>query len=124
MRYDNTKPRRTGLGYFSTDASLVNADGRTKVGKTLNSIRDALLEHMGEPTVMERAIIDMLAIKLLRLQLGAQRAIDNPDKPDNAHWLSWAESARRDIALLGLSPKEADGIIDPLEYARQREAAE
>ncbi len=115
--------RRENLGQYSTNASLASADGRTKLGKTMATFRDALIEHVGgNPSAPEMLIINAAVTKAVRLQLGQEKALRDATEQDSHNWLAWSESLRRDLIALGLESRK-DAPIDLRDYIREREAS-
>lgn len=107
--FDETrrKPKRNRISPYSPLASL---DGRSKEAQLLRKIRTELIAHVGgNPSAVERALIERAAILSLRLaQLDAKIAAGTAfGRHDNDHYLAWSNGLGRTLARLGLKPASA-----------------
>ena len=102
MKTRNVRPhtRRYRLG---------NLDRRTSESKLLEQFRDELIIHCGgEPSIVQRTIIERAAWLRLRLALlDGKIATGAFSEPDSRCYLGWANTLSRLLLRLGVSPTAA-----------------
>ena len=97
------------VGGFSTLNRIMKADGRTHIAKLLKEVRASLAEHLGgAPTAAEAILVHSVSIKVVRLALLDERVLSDLES-DKHQWLSWSNSVRRDLEVLGLRPEGKGG---------------
>ena len=88
------------VGPRSRADSILAVDGRSDIGRLLRAVRCELADHLGgEPTLPQRLLIELIAVKVVRLKLQLERGFS---EGDSERLLSWQNSLRRDLESLGL----------------------
>jgi len=117
---------KNGMSHGSYQ-SLDRVDGRTREAKILHEVEAALVTALGgDPSPQETIMIQRISVKSLRCFLseceilkcssdGQRRARLEQD------YLSWANSLRADLSLLGLA-RRAKSVMDLPTYIAQKEA--
>src|SRR5271166_1664235 len=94
------KKRRGLIRAYSTAIKTTAAiDGRTKEGRVLIAVRNALIAHVGgNPTAPQRALIERCAMLQLRLTALDQRIIDGSfTEYDAKTYLAFSNSLTRSL---------------------------
>jgi len=88
---------------------LAKLDQRTKEARLVRETRAALTEHVGEPSVVQAAIIDQLVQLRLRLAKMDRRFAETGDQTEGGSkmYLAWANSYSRLMFRLGIDGAKA-----------------
>ena len=120
---------RGGLGPYSRlidrGAIGTSIDGRSREGRFLRAYEAMLLEHIGgNPSIVQRALIQRAARLALHLELMDERALAHGapfTTHDHLHYVSWSNAIARLLGRLGLQPATA-APMDATEYIRMLDA--
>jgi hypothetical protein len=86
--------------------TLGELDLRTAEGRYAKGIRKALIEHVGgSPTPAQQLLIGLVALKCLRMEMMVFKILSDEqiESGDDGKFLSWANSVRRDLEVLGVA---------------------
>jgi len=75
-------------------------DGRTRLGRTVKGIKDALREYKGEPTIVSEMLIHRIVFKAVRLTLHEISVLKDPSIVESDAYLPMANSLRLDLQAL------------------------
>ncbi len=102
-------------------------DGRTREAKAIHQIQAELVTALGgDPTPQQTILLQRIAVKSLRCFLSEVEILkcnsDGQKRERLEHdYLSWSNSLRADLSLLGLG-RQARPIMDLPEYIREKDA--
>ena len=94
------------VGRYSRGTALVHLDGRTREGRFARAVQSELVEHVGgSPSAPQQLLIRLASLKALRLALMTQHVLTDQSisERDDQQFLSWANSLRRDLDVLGIA---------------------
>ena len=95
------------LGPRSTLLRRGSIDGRSREGKFLREYEARLLDHVGDPSPTQAALIRQLAMLALRIEL--MNLKDGPtgilSADDGKRYLAWSNSLVRGLTALGLDKR-------------------
>lgn len=95
------------IGSHSKIGAIDLLDRRTREGKFALAVREELTRHVGgEPSAPEQILIQLAAVKALRLALMTDRILQ-PKAIKDGHderYLAWSGALRRDLEALGIKP--------------------
>lgn len=96
-------------------------DGRTTLAQSLDRIKADLTSSLGEPSVQELAIIELVSVKILRASLLAAELLKNGDASARVSqdFLRWSREIRSDLVALGLERKTKP-VVDLAAYCAQK----
>jgi hypothetical protein len=99
--------RRKGqcVGVYSCNTTLANLDKRSWYGRLIRQVRQDLTDHIGgNPTPVQRMLIERASMLQLRVAMLDQKIIDGEilTVMDNNQYLAWSNSLVRTLAQLGL----------------------
>ena len=99
---------------------LQRVDRRTTEGKIIKHIEAELATAMGAPTPQEILLIQRVAVKALKCHLAERHFLGNNGNTARLEkdYLSWTNSLRADLQLLGLARK-AKPVQDLNTYLKQ-----
>ena len=96
------------LGAYSKEIVLARPDRRTKEGRLLKQMRQALIAHLGGESRLSApalALIERAAMLQLRCAVLDQKVLDGSfSEYDAKTYLAFSNSLRRTLAALGLQP--------------------
>ena len=100
------------LGPYSKQIVLGRADGRTKQGRLVKSMRRELLAHLGGAggvTPMQRALIERACMLQLRVATLDERLLDGDSftEYDSKTYLAFSNSLTRTLTALGIERSAA-----------------
>lgn len=75
-------------------------DGRTRLGRTIRGIKDALREYKGESSIVSEMLIDRIVYKAIRLCLYEVNVLKDPNMVESDAYLPMANSLRLDLQAL------------------------
>jgi hypothetical protein len=101
------KPRRIGI--FSSQPTFAKVDKRTHEYAYMAFVRRDLTEHIGEPSVTQKMLIERAAILSLRLaKLDAKILDDAPfTQHDTNYMIAWQNALTRVLVALGIHGQAA-----------------
>jgi hypothetical protein len=111
---------------------LARTDMRSKEGRLLKSMRQALIKHLGGETRLtppKRVLVERASMLQLRLSALDRRIIEGGfTEFDAKEYLAWSNSLTRTLVALGLEPTTAAATPDPMtrlaeQVRREREHA-
>lgn len=94
------------LGPFSRQSRLYLIDGRRAEAKLLNEIRAELTAHVGgNPSAVQRRLIERAALIHLRLHLMDQQTLSDPvmGERNSRYYLAWSGAYTRLLVQLGIN---------------------
>jgi hypothetical protein len=96
-------------GAYSKDIVLARPDGRSRQGRLLHQMREALTAHLGGSlSAPQRAMVERAAMLQLRCATLDQKIIDGTfTEYDAKTYLAWSNSLTRTLTALGLKPAAA-----------------
>ena len=99
---------------------LQRVDGRTAEGKIIQHIEAELATALGVPTPQEILLIQRIAVKSLKIHLAERHFLANSGNTARLEkdYLSWTNSLRADLQLLGLQ-RRAKPVKDLQDYLQQ-----
>ena len=104
-------------GPYSKEIVLAQPDGRTREGRLLVQMRNALFDHFGgedKLTPIQRVLIERSAMLQLRLATLDERIVDGGfTEYDSKTYLAWSNSLTRTLVMLGLDPKKPPSSQQP-----------
>jgi hypothetical protein len=111
--FNGARGRRKGqgLGVYSCNTSLLRLDKRSREYRLMRQVRDDLTDHIGgQPTAVQRMLIERAVILSLRLALLDQKIVDGRllTTMDNNQYLAWSNSLVRTLRELGVKPPNTD----------------
>lgn len=115
--------RRKKPGPFSRDQALVDVDRRTRAGRVMRSVREELLDQIGDASAAQRILIQAASIKATRLALLQDSLLTGaaPSEGSEHHALAWLNSLRLDLQALGLE-RRATKTLDLNAYLKAQSA--
>ena len=93
------------LGVYSRPTALARLDMRSAEGRLLSRVRADLTAHVGgNPSAVQRALIDQIAMLQLHIAMMDARALRNGrlSERDGRQYLAWSNSAARLLRQLGM----------------------
>lgn len=110
-------------------------DKRSSAAVAIRCLREAIAQDMGASDfaslgIKEQVLVEMVSAKVAVLQVMMAYALGQDGlisehghlrAPLSKHWLTWSESARRDLERLGI-PKREKNVLDLSTYVSQRYA--
>ena len=98
------------LGAYSKEIVLARPDRRTREARLLKQMRQELSQHLGgNPTPMQRALIERAAMLQLRCAKFDEKIIDGTfSEYDSKVFLAFSNSLTRTMKALGLEPAAAN----------------
>jgi hypothetical protein len=93
---------------------MAQIDQRSKIAKTINNIRDRLIEHVGgHPDVKQSLLIDQCAWMIFRLSLKQGKMLTTDlTLHDDLYYLSWVNTLCRVLKQLKPPDDSADADLD------------
>ena len=90
----------------------------------LRDVEASLVTHVGgNPSAAEAILIRAAALKVVRLNLLADKMMEGEEVAGDAHGvLAWSNGLRRDLEVLGLRPRARDAMEDLTSYLAGRPA--
>jgi len=79
---------------------LKDVDHRTKLGRSLKSLKNHLREYVGNPNPATELLIQRIAYKAIKLGLYESSALADLQNSESAQYLPLSESMRRDLLTL------------------------
>jgi len=107
--------------------SLDRVDGRTREAKILHEVEAALVTDLGgDPSAQEVILLQRVAVKSLRCFLSEREILKHTGDGQRRQrleqdYISWSNSLRSDLALLGLE-RRAKSVMDLTTYIASQEA--
>jgi hypothetical protein len=97
------------IGPYSKPCVLAKIDQRTKEARLLRETRASLAARVGNPSVVQAALIERAAWLTLRLaQLDAKMTEGGAfSDHDNRAYMAWSNGLTRTLARLGMQPAAA-----------------
>ena len=107
-RPKKTRRRPHRLGPYSSVGALAGLDGRTWEYLYVKKCRRELEEHIGgEPTTVQRKLIERASWLMLRLSMMDRRLAEDGGKRftrnDSTQYLAWSNGLSRTLVLLDLT---------------------
>ena len=98
------------IGPHSRPHTLARVDGRTRQAAVLNRVRNQLTEHIGNPNIVEKMMIERCAWLAVRLAMLDRKIESGKDLTlvDSNTYLAWHNSFVRTLSRLGIRPVNAD----------------
>jgi hypothetical protein len=117
----HTRPIKSGLW---SDLRGLHVDGRSRLGRWMNKLRNELARHVGgeksQPTVCESILIEQIVIKTLKSHLYHVGLFRDKAFGSRDHALAIQNSIRLDLMALGLQ-KRASKVYDLEEYLKTKQ---
>jgi hypothetical protein len=118
------------LGAYSKEIVLARPDMRSREGRLLKQMREALVAHLGGEarlTAPQRAILERCVMLQLRVAALDQKIVDGTfSEYDSKVYLAFSNSLTRSLTALGLepAPRQATGrtLADLRREAREAAA--
>ena len=100
--------------------NLTALDGRTKEARIIAEVEAALVNSLGgDPSPQQCLLIQRIAVKSLRCYLSEREFLRNRSQSRlETDYLSWANSLRADLQLLGLE-RRAKPVVDLHDYTKE-----
>ena len=107
------------LSVYSRPSALAKLDLRSAEGRLLARVRSDLTRHVGgDPSAVQRALIDQIAMLQLHIAMMDARALEDGglSARDGKQYLAWCNSAARLLRQLGLkgAPAPRRSLADHL----------
>lgn len=103
------------------DMKGLHVDGRTRLGKWMDHLRNELSRHVGgEPSVAESILIEQIVIKTLKVHLYHVGLFKNKSFGSRDHALAIQNSIRLDLMALGLQRRQKR-VLDLDEYLKEKQ---
>jgi hypothetical protein len=103
----NTPKPWHGSGFYQ-DLDIENLDNRTIIGKTVQNLKLALREYVGNsPSIVTDLIISRIVYKCIKLSLYETQCLQDPQNIEAQHYLPMANSLRLDLESLAKQAGEA-----------------
>ena len=95
------------IGPYSHPTRIAKVDRRTREGKVMHQIAQALREHVGDPSVPEQMIIETTAFLWVQVNLLAPRVMEGSASSDlgDRQVLAYINQLKRNLETLGLKPE-------------------
>ena len=114
----HTRAIKTGLW---SDLRGVHIDGRSRIGRWMNKLRNELICHCGgDPSVAESILIEQIVIKTLKSHIYHVGLFKNKSFGSKDHALAIQNSIRLDLQVLGLQ-RRTRKVLDLTEYLKKKE---
>jgi hypothetical protein len=114
------------LGAYSKEIVLARPDRRSKEGRLLKQMRQALIAHLGGEgrlSAPQRVLVERAAMLQLRCAVLDRRMLDGTfTEYDAKTYLAFSNSLTRTLSALGLAPAAAPPA-DPMDALRRHLAA-
>ena len=97
-------PQRHPIGAHARLFTFAKLDKRRKEAWFMTRVRRNLTEHVGNPSFVQRLLIERAAVLMLRLALFDQKVVDNEPIPLHSdQWIiAWQNALTRILATLGI----------------------
>ena len=116
--------RMDKLGPHSRPGRLALVDGRTAEAKLMQRVKSDLVKHCGgNPSAVQRMLIDQAAMLTLRVHLMDKASIADPalSERNGRQRLAWSNSLTRTLRQLGLSaappPKDTRPVWQKIDFS-------
>jgi hypothetical protein len=116
-------------GPYSSDGAIAKLDRRFKEMRYLQRCRDELTAHVGgEPTLVQRQLIERAAILMLRVRMMDRRLLEDAGSAftgnDSTQFCAWSNALSRTLVLLDLTVTGGRGKGAKPRFLRNRSSVE
>ena len=93
------------IGPYSAPTRIAKVDRRTREGKVMREIAQALRDHVGNPSVPQEMIIETTAFLWVQINLLAPKVMEGTAQSDHGdrQVLSYINQLKRNLEVLGIA---------------------
>jgi len=120
MKQKGAQLRNTNNLFHGAYRNLTALDGRTKEARLMAEVEAALVNSLGgDPSPQQILLIQRIAVKSLRCYLSEREFLrDRSQSRLETDYLSWANSLRADLQLLGME-RRSRPIVNLHDYTKE-----